>query len=102
MYNVANQGYEITEEAARLIIKWHRKPRFGQMDARSKSSVETVYHCVFVFIIVGGSWKMRLYTFNQLLSHSTQLASGSYQNVFSYENRYRVYYTIISVKISHN
>lgn len=64
------KGYGITEEAARLIIKWHRKPRFGQMDAR-----------------IEGSWKMRLYTFNQLLSHSTQLASGSYQNVFSYENR---------------
>ena len=41
--DIANQGYGITEEAARLIIKWFRKPRFGQMDARSKSSVETVH-----------------------------------------------------------
>ena len=45
----------------------------------------------FVFLLVGGSWKMRLDTLNQLLSNSTQLASGSYQNVFSYKNRLSKY-----------
>lgn len=31
-----NEDYGLTEEAARLIIKWYRTPRFGQMYARSK------------------------------------------------------------------
>lgn len=83
--------YGLTEEAARLVIRWYRKPRFGQMDARSKSTalkLSSSYHLVlYCTCIVGGSWKMRLHMLNQLLSHSTQLASGSYQNVFSYENR---------------
>ena len=34
---------------------------------------------------------MKLHALNKLLSHTTQLASGSYQNVFSYENRQGVY-----------
>ncbi len=55
----------MTEEAARLIIKKHKRNFFGDLVNR----------------IGGASWKEKLYSLEKITSRLPKTATGSYQNI---------------------
>lgn len=55
----------MTEEAARLIIKKHKRNFFGDLVNR----------------IGGASWKEKLYSLEKIASRLPTTATGSYQNI---------------------
>lgn len=63
--NVCWEGYSIIEEAARLVIKRHKRTRFGELTNRLKAS----------------TWTERLYILEKMEANMCTLAAGSYQNI---------------------
>lgn len=81
----------MTEEAARIIVKRHKKERFGDLINRSKYIyyMNLVLHNYVLHIISHGlltvsgeSWKERLHTLEGIESRLVALAAGSYQNIY--------------------
>jgi len=75
----------VTEEAARIIVKRHKKERFGDLINRSEYIYYNYVLCIIshgLSTVSGESWKERLHTLEGIESRLVALAAGSYQNIY--------------------
>lgn len=76
----------MTEEAARLIVKKHRRTRFGELTNKRKYSIgdrveKEANELCTLYVVKPSTWKERLYILERLDKNSSTLAAGSYQNI---------------------